>query len=145
MASILVIDDDSAVATTIKLLLDRAGNDVVVANDGRIGLKVFESGRFDLLIVDIFMPGMDGLETIRLVHRQRREVPILVISGNAFPTDSNPTPDFLNMATRLGAITSLRKPFKPAELLTAVAGCLEEASGMPASPKLAPGRTSSDA
>jgi CheY-like chemotaxis protein len=86
-----------------------------------------------LLIVDVFMPGMDGLETIRLVHRQRPELPILVISGNAFPTDSNPTPDFLNMATKLGAITSLRKPFRPAELLTAVARCLEETSGMPVS------------
>jgi CheY-like chemotaxis protein len=144
MASILVIDDDSAVSATIKLLLDRAGHDVVVANDGRNGLKVFESGQFDLLIVDIFMPGMDGLETIRLVHRQRPEVPILVISGNAFPTDSNPTPDFLHMATKLGAITSLRKPFKPAELLTAVAGCLETATEMPGQANAAPGKTSSD-
>jgi CheY-like chemotaxis protein len=145
MANILVIDDDSAVATTVKLLLDRAGHNVVVANDGRNGLKAFESGQFVLVIIDIFMPEMDGLETIRLVHRQRPEVPILVISGDAFPTDSNPTPDFLDMATKLGAITSLRKPFKPAELLTAVAGCLEEASGMPGSSKLAPGKTSSDA
>jgi CheY-like chemotaxis protein len=134
VASILVIDDDSAVSTTIKLLLDRAGHDVVVANDGRQGLKVFGSGQFDLLVVDVFMPGMDGLETIRLVHRQRRELPILVISGDAFPTDSNPTPDFLNMATKLGAINSLRKPFKPAELLTAVAKCLEADVGTSSPP-----------
>jgi CheY-like chemotaxis protein len=145
VASILVIDDDSAVSATIKLLLDRAGHDVVVASDGRNGLKVFESGQFDLLIVDVFMPGMGGLETIRLVHAQRPELPVLVISGRAFPTDSRPTPDFLNMATRLGAITTLRKPFKPAELLTAVAGCLEAVAGMPASPSAAPGKTSPDA
>jgi CheY-like chemotaxis protein len=126
MANILVIDDDNAVSATIKLLLERDGHDAVVANDGRKGLKVFESGQFDLLIVDIFMPGMDGLETIRLVHRQRPEVPILVISGHAFPTDSNPIPDFLHIATKLGAITSLRKPFKPADLLAAVARCLED-------------------
>jgi CheY-like chemotaxis protein len=143
VASILVIDDDSAVLATIKLLLDRAGHDVVVAKDGRNGLKVFESGQFDLLIVDIFMPGMDGLETMRLVHRQRPEVPILVISGHAFPTDTNPIPDFLHMATKLGAIRSLRKPFKPADLLTSVARCLEPASRMPAS-KGTPGKTSSD-
>jgi CheY-like chemotaxis protein len=144
VASILVIDDDSAVSATIKLLLDRAGHDVVVANDGRNGLKVFESGQFDLLIVDIFMPGMDGLETIRLVHRQRPEVPILVISGNAFPTDSKPIPDFLHMATRLGAITSLRKPFKPLDLLTAVAGCLETATNMPGPANVEREKTSSD-
>ena len=94
MASILIIDDDSAVSATIKLLLERDGHDAVVANDGVKGLKVFETGQFDLLIVDIFMPGMDGLETIRLVHRQRPEVPILVISGHAFPTETNPMPDF---------------------------------------------------
>jgi CheY-like chemotaxis protein len=144
IASILVIDDDSAVSATIKLLLDRAGHNVVVANDGRNGLKIFESSQFDLLIVDIFMPGMDGLETIRLVHRQRPELPILVISGHAFPTDSNPTPDFLHIATKLGAITSLRKPFKPAELLTAIAKCLETAPGRPVSPDAAPGKTPSD-
>jgi CheY-like chemotaxis protein len=125
MASILVIDDDSAVSTTIALLLERAGHRVVVANDGRKGLKSFESGQFDLLIVDIFMPGMDGLETMRLVHQQRPEIPILVISGQPFASDSKPTPDFLYMATKLGAISSLRKPFRPAELLSSVASCLE--------------------
>jgi CheY-like chemotaxis protein len=144
MASILVIDDESAVSATIKLLLDRAGHGVVVANGGRNGLKVFETGQFDLLIVDIFMPGMDGLETIRLARRQRPGVPILVISGHAFPTDLKPIPDFLNMATKLGAITSLRKPFKPADLLTAVAGCLEAASGLPDLANAVPGKTSSN-
>ena len=99
-------------------LLERDGHSVVVANDGRKGLKWFESGQFDLLIVDIFMPGMDGLETMRLVHQQRPEIPILVISGQPFASDSKPTPDFLYMATKLGAISSLRKPFRPAELLS---------------------------
>lgn len=124
LASILVIDDDSAVSTTIALLLERSGHGVVVANDGRKGLKSFESGQFDLLIVDIFMPGMDGLETIRLVHQQRPEIPILVISGQSFASEPKPAPDFLYMATKLGAVSSLRKPFRPAELLSAVASFL---------------------
>ena len=71
MAKILVVDDDTAVQTTIRLLLERAGHSVVVAGDGRKGLAIFETGEFDLLFLDIFMPGMDGLETMRLMHQQQ--------------------------------------------------------------------------
>ena len=82
MARILIVDDDIAVQATIRLLLERAGHSVVVAGDGRKGLAIFETGEFDLLFLDIFMPGMDGLETMRLVHQQQPLVPIVVISGN---------------------------------------------------------------
>jgi CheY-like chemotaxis protein len=130
MANILAIDDDSAVLATMKLLLERDGHSIVVANDSHKGLKIFETGNFDLLVVDIFMPKMDGLETVRLVHKRRPGIPIIVISGHAFPSDLNSTPDFLHMATRLGAITSLRKPFKPADLLATVARCLEASTNI---------------
>jgi len=128
LAKILIVDDDSAVQATIRLLLERAGHSVVVASDGSKGLAIFESGDFDLLFLDIFMPGMDGLETMRLVRQQRPLVPIIVISGNPGGTASGP--DFLNMAAKLGAVTSLQKPFKPAALLAAVAGCLETAAAV---------------
>jgi CheY-like chemotaxis protein len=133
LAKILVVDDDSAVQATIRLLLERAGHNVVVASDGRQGLAVFESGEFDLLFLDIFMPGMDGLETMRLVHQQQPLIPIIVISGNPVTWDSASGPDFLTMATKLGAVSSLQKPFKPAALLAAVAGCLEAAKRSPSS------------
>jgi CheY-like chemotaxis protein len=125
MARILVVDDDSAVQATIRLLLERAGHSVVVAGDGRKGLAAVDTGDFDLLFLDIFMPGMDGFETMRLVHQQQPQIPIIVISGNLIHSGSSL--DFLTMATRLGAVWSLQKPFKPAELLAAVAGCLEAA------------------
>jgi CheY-like chemotaxis protein len=125
LAKILIVDDDSAVQATIRLLLERAGHSVVVAGDGRKALAIFEAGEFDLLFLDIFMPGMDGLETMRLVHQQQPGIPIIVISGNPVTADSGP--DFLTMATKLGAVRSLQKPFKPAALLAAVAGCLEAA------------------
>jgi CheY-like chemotaxis protein len=133
LAKILVVDDDSAVQATIRLLLERAGHNVVVASDGRQGLAVFESGEFDLLFLDIFMPGMDGLETMRLVHQQQPLIPIIVISGNPVTWDSASGPDFLTMATKLGAVSSLQKPFRPAALLAAVAGCLEAAKRSPSS------------
>jgi CheY-like chemotaxis protein len=125
LAKILIVDDDSAVRATVQLLLERAGHSVVTAGDGRKGLAMFEAGDFDLLFLDIFMPGMDGFETMRLVHQQQPLIPIIVISGNPVTFDSGP--DFLTMATRLGAVSSLQKPFKPAALLAAVAGCLESA------------------
>ena len=125
LAKILVVDDDTAVQTTIRLLLERAGHSVVVAGDGRKGLAIFETGEFDLLFLDIFMPGMDGQETMRLMHQQQRLIPIIVISGN--PVTSGSGADFLATATRLGAVRSLQKPFKPAALLAAVAASLEAA------------------
>jgi CheY-like chemotaxis protein len=127
LAKILIIDDDSAVQATIKILLERAGHNVVVASDGRKGLAIFETEDFDLLFLDIFMPGMDGFETMRLVHQQQPLIPIIVISGNPITSESISGPDFLTMATRLGAVSSLQKPFRPAALLAAVAGCLESA------------------
>ena len=134
LAKILVVDDDTAVQTTIRLLLERAGHSVVVAGDGRKGLAIFETGEFDLLFLDIFMPGMDGLETMGLIRQQRPLIPIIVISGN--PVTSGSGPDFLTMATKLGAVRSLQKPFKPAALLAAVTSSLETAqrasSSMPA-------------
>ena len=142
MAKILVVDDDSAVQATIRLILERAGHDVVVAGDGRKGLAIFESGNFDLLFLDIFMPGMDGLETMRLVHQQQPLIPIIVISGNPVTWDSTTGPDFLTMAIKLGAVCSLQKPFKPAALLAAVAGCLEAAKGSSLS-SIATGETAS--
>ena len=127
LAKILIVDDDSAVQMTIRLLLERAGHSVVVAGDGRRGLATFEAGDFDLLFLDIFMPGMDGLETMRMIHQQQPLLPIIVISGRPIDPDPAAGPDFLTMATKLGAVSSLQKPFKPAALLAAVAGCLEAA------------------
>ena len=127
MARILVVDDDVAVQATVRLLLERAGHGVVTAGDGRKGLALCETGDFDLLFLDIFMPGMDGFETMRMVRQHHPLIPIIVISGRPISTETDAAPDFLTMATRLGAISSLQKPFKPVDLLAAVTNCLEAA------------------
>jgi CheY-like chemotaxis protein len=133
VAKILIVDDDPAVRATIRLLLERAGHDVVVAGDGRNGLAMFETLDIDLLLLDIFMPGMDGIETMRSVHRRRPHLPIVVISGNPIFSDSGIAPDFLTMAVKLGAVSSLQKPFTPAALLDVVARGLDTAT-RPSSP-----------
>jgi CheY-like chemotaxis protein len=129
LARILVVDDDAAVQMTIRLLLERAGHSVVTADDGRKGLALCQTGDFDLLFLDIFMPGMDGFETMRMVRQQHPQLPIIVISGRPISSESDSTPDFLTMATKLGAVSSLQKPFRPSDLLAAVTGCLEAQLG----------------
>jgi CheY-like chemotaxis protein len=123
------VDDDIAVQAVMRLLLEQDGHEVSAASNGLKGLKTFETGNFDLLIIDIFMPGMDGLETMRIVHQQRPNLPIIVISGRPIPSGSSGEPDFLAMATKLGAIRSLQKPFKAPALRALVRSCLEAAEG----------------
>ena len=84
----------------------------------------------DLMIVDIFMPAMDGLETMKQVHRYRPEVPVIVISGYAPRPTPESAPDFLQMATKLGAVSSLQKPFRARDLLSAVDSCLSTVDGL---------------
>jgi CheY-like chemotaxis protein len=120
VANILIVDDDPAVQITIRLLLERAGHHVTVAGDGRKGLALFEGNQFDLLFLDIFMPGIDGLETMRHVRALQSKIPIIVISGRSITPDAYAEPDFLKMATKLGAVASLQKPFRADALLAAV-------------------------
>jgi CheY-like chemotaxis protein len=139
MANILVVDDDSAVLATARLILERGGHHVDIANDGRTGINLVLSGKPDLMLVDIFMPDMDGLEAIRIIHRSQPGLPIVVMSGNRFRTSNVPSPDFLHMATALGAVSSLPKPFRPTDLLDAVANALmidntDGAAGFPLPP-----------
>jgi DNA-binding response OmpR family regulator len=133
MASILVIDDDRAILATVRILLERADHAVEAVDTSRAGLRLLDTRNFDLLIVDIFMPGMDGFETMKLVHQSRPHMPVIVISGQQFSHSSGRPPDFLHMATRLGAVSSLHKPFRPSELLAAVDGTLRS-SRLPAPP-----------
>ena len=113
---------------TFRLLLEGAGHNVVVASDGRHGLDLLNAEAFDLLILDIFMPGMDdGFETLRLV-RQKGPLPIIAISGRPIPSGPDDGLDFLVMARKLDAIRSLHKPFRPSVLLATVAACLEAAN-----------------
>jgi DNA-binding response OmpR family regulator len=131
MRHILVIDDDNAVRVAVKTVLTREGFDVTVAEDGRSGLAAIDTHLYDLIIVDIFMPGMDGLEAIRKIKQHAPLVPIIAISGFLFRDSSVPAPDFLTMATKLGAAGSLHKPFRPHELLAAVRVCLTRSIHVP--------------
>ncbi len=123
MARILVIDDDVLVRLTVKSILEREGHAVVLAECGHDGAQAIEAYAFDLAIVDIFMPDMNGIETIKIFHQSAPRLPIIVISGYAFRNVAGPAPDFFRMAVDLGATACLRKPFTAAALLDAVRAC----------------------
>jgi CheY-like chemotaxis protein len=126
MQRILVIDDDISVRVAIKTLLEHEGFDVVAVEDRRTGLEALETAVFDLVVVDIFMPGMDGLATMTAIHRRAPLIPVIAMSGFMFRDSGTPAPDFLAMATKLGAACSLHKPVRPRELIGAVQACLRQ-------------------
>ena len=132
MARILVIDDDDLVLASLRVQLEANDHCVFTADCGRAGIAMVSEGAFDVVICDVFMPEMDGFETIRAIHERDPDVPVIVISGFTFRDTSVPTPDFLSMATALGAACSLRKPFRPQELMRAVNTCLRQRLELPA-------------
>lgn len=127
MPRVLVIDDDKSVRMAIEALLRHQDWVAVLAESGPLGVRTFEASHFDVVMVDIFMPGMDGLETIKGFCKRAPTVPIIAMSGFRFRNSSTaPAPDFLGMAAKLGATYCLQKPFGPEQLMTAINACLGE-------------------
>ncbi len=124
---ILVVDDDPMVCAAIEIYLERCRFQVTTADSGQSGLRALDSGTFDLMLVDIFMPHMRGFESVRIFHERAPAVPLIAMSGYAFVNFNSPAPDFLRMALKLGAARCLRKPFTPLALLSVVDECLSEA------------------
>ena len=120
MPRILVIDDQPHVRATISLALQARGFEVVGADSGVAGLKEFEDSKFDLAIVDIFMPGMDGAKIIKLLRGRAPNLPIIAISGVLLKASGRTALDFLSMAPELSNVICLQKPFRPPELLQAI-------------------------
>jgi DNA-binding response OmpR family regulator len=117
---VLVIDDDRSVGRAIQIALSLQGYDAEFVPDAHAGLQAFASFKFDVMMVDIFMPGMDGIELIKHVRAQAPEVPIVAMSGFSFRSCMAPGPDVLGMALKLGATSCLRKPFASDQLTAAI-------------------------
>ncbi len=120
MARILIIDDDKDVREATQILLAANGYDPVTADSGRSGIDLIAKNAVDLVILDVFMPGMDGLTTAQAIHRGHPNLPIIAVSGFMFGGQCPTMPGFDSMATEAGAISTLYKPFKPAQLVQAI-------------------------
>jgi DNA-binding response OmpR family regulator len=79
---ILVIDDAADLALTLRILLERAGHEVITADNGRLGLRRFYETRPDLVLLDLGMPVMDGWQTLERL-RDLSDVPVLIVSGQS--------------------------------------------------------------
>jgi two-component system response regulator AdeR len=118
MPRILVVDDDPGVRDLLEVVLGSAGHQIFMASDGRQALHVIRHATPDLMVLDMLMPEMDGIELLRRL--QGPSVPkVIAISG---------APDewkLLHVAQHLGARHTLKKPFFPTEALRAIASVLE--------------------
>lgn len=113
---ILVIDDDQAMRGSIRRILEREGHQVSEAENGREALKLFRVEAPAVVVTDLIMPEMEGIETILELRALSEGVKILAVSGSE--------PRLLDDAEALGADASLRKPFTVDQLRQAVAALL---------------------
>lgn len=116
MKKILIIDDENSVTELFTQFLEGQGFSVKGALDGKEGLRSLERECPDLVITDIMMPEMDGLELIRAVRKLHPDLPVVAISGGMKATPMN----FLPQAKLFGACRIIEKPISLSELLEVV-------------------------
>ncbi|MEI7450606.1 MAG: response regulator [Desulfomonile sp.] len=121
MANILVIDDDSMSRDLIAEMLAEKGHKTVKACDGKEGLQLYDTTRFDIVITDMIMPEVEGVETIIQLKKNYPDVKIIAISGGGRISAYS----HLSIAEKFGVKKTLAKPFSTNDLLTAVDELLE--------------------
>jgi CheY-like chemotaxis protein len=120
MTRTLVIDDEPCIRTVLRAILTCAGHEVFVAGDGLEALRLLEGQTVELVFCDMNMPGMDGLETIRLLRQLLPTVRIVAMSGGrSFGQDH------LDDTLMQGATVTLDKPFTIQQALAAVGAALQ--------------------
>jgi DNA-binding response OmpR family regulator len=112
MKKVLIIEDDLDIAELERDYLQLNGYHTVIVQDGAAGLKSAVSGRFDIVVVDLMLPGKDGYEIIREI-RKSLEIPVIVVSAKNEDIDKIRGLDF-------GADDYLTKPFSPAEFMARI-------------------------
>jgi CheY-like chemotaxis protein len=115
---ILVIDDDACIGIAIQTIMGRHRYETVLASRACAGIEALQQSHFGVVMVDIFMPGLSGLDTIEHIRRLS-SVPIIAMSGFRLKSPADSV-DYLGMAAVRGATLCMRKPFQAAQLIEAV-------------------------
>jgi CheY-like chemotaxis protein len=114
MAKILVIDDQDHIRTLLRLVLEGAGHEVLDASNGRLGLELCREHSADLIVTDLHMPEMSGLDLMLELTRSFLNVKVIAMTGGLLHAD------MLNKAKLLGVRQTIEKPFDKEKLLSAV-------------------------
>ena len=125
MARILIADDDAQIREVLRIALTKAGHETSEASDGRLALQAALADAPELLILDIGMPEMDGLEVCRQI-RKSSELPILFLTAQGDEIDRV-------VGLEMGADDYVPKPFSPREVVARVRAILKRGQGGPAS------------
>lgn len=118
---VLLIDDDPEVRKVVSRMLNRAGHQVIEAVNGLDGIARLQPGAVDLVLTDIMMPGMNGLEFIEIARQLYPSMPVIAMSGGGRTSNT----DYLQQARELGSKGVLRKPFTTAELQVVLDACCD--------------------
>lgn len=114
LPKVLVVDDFELVLDAIELVLSRRGFNPSLATDGSTAWSMIQSSDYALVITDLLMPGLNGIELIRRIKEHCPETRVVAISGAGF--------EMLEAARAAGADLALAKPFSPAEMFEACGG-----------------------
>lgn len=122
--TILIVEDDATIARFVELELEHAGFEVVRAADGPSALDLLDSRNFDMIVLDLMLPGIDGIDVARHVRKKGSHVPILMLTARAETAD-------VVSGFDAGADDYLRKPFEMPELLSRIRALLKRSPAAP--------------
>src|SRR5437868_14696971 len=103
MSNILIVDDESGIRSSLKGVLEDEGHQSSLAASGEEGLELLDKNSFDVVLLDVWLPGMDGLETLEKIRGRDNPPEVLMISGHG-------TIETAVRATKLGAYDFMEKP-----------------------------------
>lgn len=116
---ILIIDDEPRLCESIKTLLCAQGYETKTFSSGNEAIPFLKKNEFDLILLDVFMEGMDGFQVIENIINQKIDTPVIIMTGDASIKSAV-------KALRMGAKDYLKKPFEPEELYTSVRNILNQ-------------------
>ncbi len=127
MARILIMDDDELIIKMLRMALENRGYDVIAATNGREGVRLYGTTPVDLVISDILMPEMDGIEALKALRQRNPELKLIAVSGGGKRLKM----DLLKVARILGATATFEKPYNIQELLATVSRLLSLGASTP--------------
>lgn len=127
--TILIVEDDATIARFVELELQHAGYGVMKAGDGPTAIDLLIDNEVDLVILDLMLPGIDGIDVARHIRKRGSQVPILMLTARAETHD-------VVAGFEAGADDYLRKPFEIPELMSRVRALLKRTSPPTASPQV---------